>query len=667
MQALEADNEKWQGINEDLILELERRDEELKKRDLAVEEAVDLICVLEAKIEDLEAAETRSRQFSGSTIAQAPSIAAPPPSTEESRENPTTPPPNGQLDQGNLLNLQNQARADASYSRVNTLSPSAARSPRRAPSFLRDATKSTHALRSLYSTNGNTSSVSLTRPNSMFSGNDDDEFIDQHMLNSPRLSILSESGFSSIYGHLDDKGLSPGCENESSLPNGSPPEMASPSSCSQRDNQREARLQKWIEERNMPSTPTRTSPKAGASDHFTSIGEILEKLPTERSPKKTSREPREESSPEKRRRKEARNLPNRPQSPSFGGPMFGRGILPPTPDTMSTMTVGENSSTASIVTEKSLLDGAPYSAKGYSAVLAEECPHTSDSNFPHMQKTALAYGGDEQDPAWIKQTEMRVRKNTRHSHRPSISSNESTKVAESVSSHAPTRPSLMSYSTDIASNRNGYSPTQASRTLSYPSPTTKPLRPSNQLSPTSHKSSGSNAENFSTLSPQDWISASSTTATPTRPSPRDVHHRSPSTLRSSDTSTSHDADPNVEPSSKLRLRPSSLRSKMAKVTLNPTPSNQSFSSRLFRRSNSQQLQTPSNVPEPPHSRPLVVRAISSSQYARQPRPSSLYGQSPSPSPTPSPTSQLASILPSGMLTDLSRYRSSRHGHRTNRH
>ena len=626
MDTLETDNQELQSINEDLLLELE-------KRDVAVQEAVNLICELEGKIEEMGEADSYFRQR-GRTPEPGgeSSIPASPSSTKSKSNNLGTSPQTT----GPNMDVKGQARAGDSPPRIGSLSPTISKSARRVPSFLRDTKKSTNVLRSLYvndgkQTQGNLSSHSLAHPGSMFSGEDEDEdYIDRQMLNSPRLSVLSESGFSSIYGSPKERSLSPAQNLDARVSRQSPKDSQSP-----RDDQREERLQDWLDESNRPSTPPRQKSRVGLNDQFSSIDQVLEKTPSEvngQQPENTQRgepKPRQERTPEKHVRKGQRERQRRPSSPAFGGPMFGGGVLPPTPDTMSTGTVAASSSTPSIVTEQSLLDGTPYPAKAFSALMPTGRPSTSDSSLASNFGTALVYNQGRNSP-----------------HAPSSESRSPKAEQRAI------RPSLTTSVTESMFNADDYSPAQASRTFSYPSPVRRTRHGSSQLSPVSSKGSNPLSERTATLSPRDHTSVSSATATPRKRSPGNTQQGSPTPIR--DNSTPRPMSTETQREASLDVtRASSLRSKMAKISLTPSQSTQkSIASRLFRRSNSQTVQKPPQITSSPARPPLA--------HARRPRPTSLYGSSPiygqNPSVihnhelSPPPTYKLSPILPEGMLT-----------------
>ena len=612
LQELEADNEELQSINEELLLELE-------KRDVAIQEAVGLICELEVKNEELQMTVVKM------DFTQTSSTSGPEPVKEGTAAVASSLSPIPAIESNGLPDTDVQVDPQApssehSLSAPDTLSPPKIRSARRVPNFIRETKKSTNVLRSLYSSDGNASFVSLSRPVSLFSGDDDDDDIDRP--NSPRLSILSESGFSSIYGGHKDHIF--GETDQGDLEQSLPP---TPNNPPHRDTQRESRLHRWLDERNKARTP---SPTATANDKIPSIGEVLSDVPAssqeldsgEMAP--AGQPPCAQRTPEKRQAKQARSPEKRSASPSFGGPIFGSAVLPPTPDSMSTATLDANSSTPSIITEKSLLDGTPYLAKGYVRFLPDSRPHTSDSTNGPASPGSL-----------------------RHTAQHDISAQSDARLISG--SDKPMRPSLTSYATDV--NGQSSSPTQASRNLSYPSPTGRPRRLSEQRSPTSYRGSDSNSEKTLNQSPQERLSSGRAgTITPTRRTARD-DHRSPLSPQDGATASPITALPPYLAPSPQPQRSSSLRSKIASKFTRASSSN---TSRIPNPS--------SNAQDGKPSRPSVIRAPASTQHARLPRPASLYGQhpvpAPLPSPCPSPTRDLSPILPEGTLTDLERYSAS---------
>ena len=629
LDELEADNAEMQSINEDLLLELE-------KRDVAIQEAVNLICELEAKIEEMGEAEIYFGDH-----ARSPQAAT---ATDPGKTDDETSPPGGRPDAGSPQDVVSE-RLDVSPTRSKNMSPNPETAARRIPSFMREKRKSTNVLRSLYSYDG-----SMGGPGSVFSGDVNDDEEDGTILRSPRLSLLSESGFQSVYGDPKDSDqITPRQSEAYNVPEERISEAAR--DFSPRDTQREARVQRWIEERNRPSTPTRasskSSAKSGVNDRFTSIGEVLEKIPNA-TQAELGHQDFKARSPAKSDRKEARVHQRRPSSPAFGGPMFGGAMLPPTPGTMSTATIAASSSTPSIVTEKSLLDGTPLPAKNYSALIPDGRPQSSDSNLAIRLGNALAAEDSDRE-------------------RESMPSSRSSKA---------TRPSLTTSATDTVFTGDGYATILPARTLSYPSPTGRVRRPSGQLSPTSEESSGTQ----SSLNTRK--DRSKTTVTPTRKTARDAQPSSSPPKR--DLSTPVAGSSKSKPNADTK---SGLRSRINKMSLTPNQStHQSVTSRLFRRSNSHSAQPPTSTdPISPAGPPVPPKSPLENSKERLPRPTSLYGSSPIYGQRPIPnrpsssrtqylerehtceshryqsnhTYALPSLLPDGMLTDTARDSSSR--------
>ena len=603
-QELEADNRELQSINEELMSELETRI-------VAVEQAVDVICEREATIEELEA---KNKELEMAVVrmdfSRSPSSSDAEPAKEgteviASNLSPTSGTElSGSSDNAHIGDQSDQQPlSEHSLSAPDTLSPPKAPSARRIPSFMRDNKKSTTVLRSLYSSNGNASFVSLGRPVSIFSGDDDDDRIDRQMSNSPQLSILSESGFESIYGGRKDQ-TSGETDGEDNVADPHLPKL--PSNPPQRNAQSQLRLRRWLDEKNMTRTP---SPKGREDDKVSSIGEVLSQAPTSFQDRnaiaaKVPDYPHEQRTPEKRQGKQPRNHEKRSSSPCFAGPIFGAAVLPPTPDTMSTATLNVNSSTASIITEKSVLD---HPAQAHSALLLDTRPHSSESGNGSGSLGSLRD---------IVRPGMSVQSHTRG-------------ISES---NAARRPSLTISGADTFSGR----------TLSFPSPTGRARRLSGQRPPQSYRGSDSNSDKTVDPSPQERLrSGSAATITPTRRTAID-DHRSPLPPQEATGPSPITALPHLSASPP---RSSSLRSKIV--------------SRFSRSSanNATRIPNPSsNLNDTTPSRPPVTRAPASIQHARLHRPASLYGQH-SPSPSPSPTYALKSMIPDeeDMLTSLERY------------
>ncbi|KAI4287011.1 MAG: hypothetical protein L6R35_003730 [Caloplaca aegaea] len=356
-EALEAKALKVEKL-EVQINELRQRNDdlqqELEKRDDAVGEAVALICDLEAKIDELE-----SEHAYHAKSARSPTAAgtAAEPRSLPATQSPVTPSPSpGTLKTSNLLE-----------NRMSTPSPAQADQDSlekcllRSPSFLRDDKPSTSALRSLFQKNGELSPKglamakpsmrSLRRTGSFFSQDEYPDTVDEDTfsLNHRRLSLLSESSFVSVYGKDKEKVTPSNAQRNArtaSPPNGGDILFTTTSG------PQEGRIKSWIEDRDHPASPDRRPVKSARPDRFSSIGELIE------SNKPIANQLRPVISPTPPK-KHHQQMPAQPMGttqhkPSFAGPIFGPDVLPPTPGTMSTATLGGRSSNHSIVEERSL-------------------------------------------------------------------------------------------------------------------------------------------------------------------------------------------------------------------------------------------------------------------------------------------------------------------------
>lgn len=352
MEVLESENAEAQKINEDLLKELEKRDQ-------AIQEAVDMICRLEATVEKLE---QRVRITSPSQLTTN--------SSEETAE------------QGGIQSSPTPVapmRYETPFQDVpsreeSNLATSPLRSPLRCPSFLREDNNTAPALRDLYQSDGENGSLAfgpLSRPASASSDEADGFAVDRQTLRSPALSMLSESSFMSVYGRSHE--LSP---HRVTLP--SPKQnnnivwedkLAQPSAHRSRKVQR-GRSQQG----NATPEYLKKLPATSAKNHIDSIGQVLE------SPKRPSY-----TSPQKAREHEVlrylsqeREKESERRQPTFGGPMFDHHALPPTPDTLRTGTTA-TSSMNSIVGDRSFHDGSVGSNLMYSDVLptADQRPKQS--------------------------------------------------------------------------------------------------------------------------------------------------------------------------------------------------------------------------------------------------------------------------------------------------
>jgi hypothetical protein len=282
-----AEQRELQEVNEQLLAELEKRDQ-------AVEEAVGIIVNLEDRIERLMREREVVRKFDVEYEASY---------FRESHEQSSSPPP-----------FHEKPRPKLDTKAVV-----------RMPSFLSEQSEGAEALRSLYLPH-NQSYSDATLPKLLEEAGND-------VPDSPRLSVLSESSFLSVYG---DKNLS-------SAAAGDVPEVDSPP----RIHRKSSSVEKWIDERpasiTAPSKPIRAD--GIRKNGFLSINDVLES-PLQRLEKlkhtlekhNTSlvitRLPEPSRAEEKRK---SRELLRRGFTDK--GSFEHQQALPPTPDTISTSTL----------------------------------------------------------------------------------------------------------------------------------------------------------------------------------------------------------------------------------------------------------------------------------------------------------------------------------------
>lgn len=465
---LRLENEELQHRNKDLLRELEFKD-------LAISEAVAIICEMEAKIEKLEHDPVPGQ---GDGNVQNTPITRHSQISDSQDQSLTIRPPNEFVP------------GDPTFTNVG-------RTLWHAPSFLRDNKKSTRALRGLYladdnSAYGNPSSFSLSRPVSRFSGdeNQHDLDLDSSTLNSPRLSMLSESSFLSVYGKDKQADSIPARKKKRRS-------YSEPSSEDEQNSltfrQHEARTQTWINERRKQNALRRKAPRERSDSRFSSIDEVVDVLPIEWRTEQTARK-LPIRSPSRRTRDERMNFAPLPHQ---GRTIFGHDVLPPTPDTMSISNRGTNSSTPSIITEKSLLDGA---AKTCKAITTEARPQSKEglSGGPKLS-VALSFDEDADHIKW--ESEHDESTPVAHSNAGTIGHSPetlptSTFMGKSSSTKqqvgdTPPRPVLTTYATNMMFNGEDFTLVQPSRTISFPAPTVgKPRRQSVQFPPVGYEATG---------------------------------------------------------------------------------------------------------------------------------------------------------------------------------
>ena len=286
LQHVEEDNQRLRESNDELRQELDNRDQ-------AVTEAVDLICQLEAKLDELEGKGNQSRP-SSSTSSNAGGADATP------RQGQRT---------GRTIEIPERTSSRQRVTREprRNLQAEPPRHLQRAPSFLREENKSTAALRGLYVPNGDPtqSTMSLiTKSESMNSMNDAAEAA------SPRLSALSEC--SDLHSEEppgppqeEDVGQVETASHEDNSTTGSSDTVG----LQQEEERRREQISKWIPP--VSELSLKDSPKSPKRKNRASMFELSNRTPPEGD----------------------LNINDPRQRVRVDG-FFGR--LPPTPDTMGT-------------------------------------------------------------------------------------------------------------------------------------------------------------------------------------------------------------------------------------------------------------------------------------------------------------------------------------------
>jgi hypothetical protein len=350
-QKLEDEHAELMRINSLLV-------EELEKRDRAIQEATDIICELEEKVEDYE--ESRATETRPSTAHADSGYAG----TETQEQMPLSSPP--EVVVHNRPSPPNPAAATLASNRLNgAVQHQTPAKQRREPAFLTSQKPSTDALRTVYLDAGRdlhpvkSFNSILSKRASLTDG----DAMSDDILASPRLSAaLSESSFPSIYGKKGDTPEKYDWEDlpESTMPYGS--------AHSRQDSI--SRVNQWIEEREtFAETPSK-------SNHVSPMISTASMVPTPQLSRKSA-EPSIQSlsSAAASARSDlldtptmvkpfpvlggdrAKTAPRTPLATGFGGPML------PTPESASTRML--KSSRSSVVGERSLLDITPAQVKSF--------------------------------------------------------------------------------------------------------------------------------------------------------------------------------------------------------------------------------------------------------------------------------------------------------------
>ncbi len=681
MKTLETENAELQDLNEELVRELEKRDQ-------AIKEAVNLICELEDKL-DMVGLAVRDTQ---------PSTAMP--VTEHSTDSffpPSSPPL-----QPSPVASQTPASADKSRQTTRpsvmptfrldyVTAPSPSKSSRRTPSFLRENNGSTNALRSLYLSDDNLSkgafsSVSLPRPGSLFSREDNINNLDpdDYNLNSPRLSVLSESSFLSVYVEVkhnqqDDGNL--GMEEQKRFL-----EDARGTSLS-RETQRSAKTNRWIDEKSTPSKPSRTSPKNAARKSYMSINEVIEPQSQSLEDAVLRGTPQRELSGHVSRK---HSREKEQKSPSQTEPIRKKDLLPPTPETMTrNPSEGRNNSTPSIIAEKILIDGTPTPERGFSTLLPTERPRTAENRvrqpspnysqaYIKCSDTSLLGSDDETESTRVEQSEDEDEITQGHSRQASYFMGGSSKYMQGSRGRSSSR-ALKTYGIDMMFNGEGIQGDHLPQTTSYSSPTSVKRRQSVQYPLPEHRpSTRTRIETTPAQAlPKVRRSASNATAIPTRRahlnravsvSHTHEEYETPSPSHQQSVHASTDTT-NVYLPPSSSARPENLRTL---PTANLT-SHKNFVSRIFRRSNSHTAPSFTDISsQNPSLKPPSSYAPSSntSTHSTKPRPTGTYipnSRSPSTHTDHSTSTSISKIARPGTAGSLDTNRTQPHPRRQGAH
>ena len=312
LEALETDKTQTEEMNENLVKELE-------KRDKAVEEAVGMIIMLEAKLQEL----TRERDMVRHVEAQGFF---------------------GQPEYGNAASLEDESPRTATLD-VSQLDD-APRLLSRQPSFVSDRSERTENLRNVY-LGARGSVISLPR---VAEGSSDLDPAQVSGLASPSLSVLSESSFVSVYGKKGQEKIVPSRVDEPLSLDGGLSKNESPHPKRGLSNNSDAQ-----------ATPRAGSSPRGNVDKFQPITNVTEASPLQRIERRDAsyshkREtPRPPSSSKnvshleagkqtrspgrKATKEEKREALRRVMTDAPGGVSLHELTLPPTPDTVASSTL----------------------------------------------------------------------------------------------------------------------------------------------------------------------------------------------------------------------------------------------------------------------------------------------------------------------------------------
>ncbi|MCJ1284374.1 hypothetical protein MMC26_003705 [Xylographa opegraphella] len=278
---LKAEHVEALKINDDLVRELERREQ-------AIQEAVTIICQLEEKIENLESTSTLIVSSPAVQHTQAEQVftegTLPQLEYTGSASGPETP----EASPVNCDHALSAITSDNSLQKSPRTASVLHRTPLLKPFILKSEMGSAGTLRSLYLAGENNQrespmTASTTKPLSFLSGDEDEEFTnpeDYYRMRTPPLSILSKSSFPSIYGTPERAVVGPPAVSFSGLD-------TKPHSVKQGDDKATrtgfryaSRVHNWSDDQESPSKNRHISPRRAFTEPAVSIGSLLRKEST---------------------------------------------------------------------------------------------------------------------------------------------------------------------------------------------------------------------------------------------------------------------------------------------------------------------------------------------------------------------------------------------------
>ncbi|KAI9814590.1 MAG: hypothetical protein M1827_003146 [Pycnora praestabilis] len=591
-KVVEEQSAELQDVNDRLLAELEKRDQ-------AVEEAVGIICALEEKVERLEERLVDTRP---STAMQDTDYFT----TDSEDIVPQSSPPQlvaVRRDMPLGFDILKQSQNNASQSLttssylIDLATPKTSKTPIRTPSFLRsEKSGSAGALRSLYLAEENDSrsifnpgtlprgGSTLGRDRATCQGSPD---LGTDILGSPRLSVLSESSFLSVYGDRKkpDFDLQKAVElshDNFSITVGQSKEQE------ERKMKVLSKVDKWMEDRDTPSkVGGGTLSQASSKETLSSVRDVLQDPSYLLDDSKIlRRSPRKGKLDFNRHRKQHEAI----VSPSLGGPIFGQDLMPPTPDTMS---VTEKDTfehpNPNIVDNRSLFNGRPAPVKSYSTLQPQQSYSASDldaraSFDSDVNDRGRAYSDEELQLTGMEHSRAGADNDQSDTSRIPMFRGISAKTLKVLDNSISSRSKVGLYAGDMMFNGEGIDDLEPSNQDLPSVPLSSGRRRSMQFPTTHYFSSSLKQQPQVPTNPQGWYNNSSDTVISRhRDYSSETNDPNPSSPPQSHTQVTSTSNSKL-PRSSLQLRVPSTKANLTPI---PAAKRPSLKSRLFGRSNSQ--------------------------------------------------------------------------------